>query len=460
MFEFLKKKISGFTEKIKDRIEKKQEEPKKEIQKPISQPIQPEKELIIEKPKQENLQKIKETSQKPKEIAEEIKKSKIEESEIETKELEINEIEEQETEENDIEEYEEESLAEEALKEIQREALAKKEIEPTNEEIEIEPEEQEETEEEIIFEKKIETPKKVEEDKRELKAKVGLGKRLFGFVSGKVKITEKDTEGFFDEFELSLLESDVEQETSEAIVKQLKEQLIGKEISSREDVTEILKTEIKKALAKIMETEQINLLSQKQKPFKIMFLGPNGAGKTTTIAKIANYLLENRKSVVLAAGDTFRAAAIDQIEIHAKKLGVKLVKHNYGSDPAAVAFDAIKTAEAKSIDFVLVDTAGRQDTNKNLLAELKKIDRVMKPDLKIYVGEAYTGQALLQQAKEFNEAIGIDGFVLTKIDADAKGGTAISLLYTLKKPILFVGTGQEYKDILEFKPEFITDRII
>ena len=209
-----------------------------------------------------------------------------------------------------------------------------------------------------------------------------------------------------------------------------------------------------------METEHINVLDIKKKPLKILFLGPNGAGKTTSIAKLANYFMKNDKTVILAAGDTFRAAAIDQIEEHAKKLGVKLIKHNYGSDPTAVAFDAVKAAEAKGIDVVLIDSAGRQDTNKNLLDELKKMQRVIKPDLKLYVGEAYTGQALLQQATEFNNKIGIDGFILTKIDTDVKGGTAISLLYTLKKPIVFVGTGQRYEDLLEFKPEFIIDRIL
>ena len=170
--------------------------------------------------------------------------------------------------------------------------------------------------------------------------------------------------------------------------------------------------------------------------------------------------MDNKKSVIVAAGDTFRAASIEQLEEHAKNIGVKVIKHQYGADPAAVGFDAVKAAEAKKIDVVLIDTAGRQDTNKNLLEELKKIDRVVKPDLKLYVGEAYTGQALLQQASEFNDAIWLDGFVLTKIDTDTKGGTAISLLYKLKKPILFVGTGQRYEDLLEFKPEFIIDRIL
>ncbi len=256
------------------------------------------------------------------------------------------------------------------------------------------------------------------------------------------------------------MEADVEQETAQAIVEQLKKQLVGKEIEANKNITEVLKEEIKKAIAKIMETKTIDLIQIKQKPIKIMFIGPNGAGKTTSIAKIANMLKEKGKTSIIAASDTFRAASIEQLEEHAKNIGVKVVKQKYGADPAAVAYDAIKAAEAKQIDAVLIDTAGRQETNKNLIEELKKIERVAKPDLKIYIGEAYTGQAIINQAKEFDKAIGIDGFILTKIDTDAKGGTAISLIYNLKKPIIYVGTGQKYQDIEEFKPEFIIDRIL
>ncbi len=318
---------------------------------------------------------------------------------------------------------------------------------------------------EIAGEKKaaIEKATQIREDeKRELKAKVGLASKIFGFVGGKIKITEKETQNFFDEFELSLLEGDVQQDAAEAIVKELRGRLVGKEISSREDVTEFLKREVKGSLAAGMKTEQIDVLALcgKHKPLRIMFLGPNGAGKTTSIAKIANYFMKHKKSVILAAGDTFRAASIEQLEAHGNALGVKVVKHKYGSDPAAVAFDAVKAAEAKGIDVVLIDTAGRQETNKNLIEELKKIGRVVKPDLKLYVGEAFTGQALLNQASEFDRAIGLSGFVLTKIDNDTKGGTAISLLHSLRKPIVFVGTGQRYDDLLEFRPEFIIDRII
>ncbi|MDO8627273.1 MAG: signal recognition particle-docking protein FtsY, partial [Candidatus Diapherotrites archaeon] len=304
--------------------------------------------------------------------------------------------------------------------------------------------------------------KKLKEDKRELKAKQGLGKQLTGLIFGKVKIEEKDISEFLDEFELSLLEGDVEQDTALQIILELKKEMIGKEVKKSEDLGEFLKKEIKNAMAKVMETEEVNLLEkiQGKKPFIIMMLGPNGAGKTTSIAKLTYMFQQNKKKVVLASADTFRAGSIEQIETHAERLGARVVKHKYGADPAAVAFDAVKAAESEKADVVLIDTAGRQETNKNLMEELKKIKRVVKPDFTIFVGESLAGQSFLSQAEKFSSELGIDGFILTKIDTDAKGGTAISLLYKIKKPILYVGTGQDYKDLEKFTPEFVLDRII
>ncbi|MFH1052802.1 MAG: signal recognition particle-docking protein FtsY [Candidatus Woesearchaeota archaeon] len=200
-------------------------------------------------------------------------------------------------------------------------------------------------------------------------------------------------------------------------------------------------------------------IKKKKKPFVICFLGINGSGKTTTIAKIANMLQEKGYSVVLAAADTFRAAAIDQLQEHADNLKIKMIKHDYGSDPAAVAFDAIKHAEAKNIEVVLIDTAGRMHSNQNLTEEMKKIVRVAKPDLKIFVGESITGNDCVEQAKVFDEAISIDGIILSKADIDEKGGAAISVSFITKKPILFIGTGQEYGDIKAFDPNEVVDSI-
>ncbi len=335
--------------------------------------------------------------------------------------------------------------------------------------IEEEVKEKEENEEQIKIEEK-EKPrdikiKSVEEDKRELKANVGVVGGLKGFLFGGVELTEKQIEDMLFELELSLIESDVEADAASELVKQIKTRLVGSKVSTK-NIDEYLREQIKEILADMMKTEKINVLElvkQSKKeghPLKILMIGPNGAGKTTSIAKLVNYFQKNNLTAIVAAGDTFRAGAIDQIEEHAKRLNIRVIKQQYGADPAAVAFDAIKAAEAGKIDVVLIDSAGRQETNKNLMEELRKIERVAKPDLKIYVGEAYVGQTLLEQVNEFSEIIGIDGFILTKIDTDAKGGTAISLLYKTKKPIIFVGTGQGYDDFKEFTPEFIVERII
>ncbi len=299
---------------------------------------------------------------------------------------------------------------------------------------------------------------------RELKAKVGIGKTVTGFLTGEIRIEEKDLSAFLDELGLALLEADVEQETALELIACLRKELAEKKAKAAH-LNEFLKAEMKAALLKLIETPQLDLLARVKarpagKPFVVLLLGPNGAGKTTTAAKLSAYLMKNGKRVVWAASDTFRAASIEQLEEHGKRLGVRVVKHQYGADPAAVAFDAVKAAEAGNIDVVLIDSAGRQETNKNLLEELKKINRVAKPDLKLYVGEAYTGQALLGQAQEFDKELGLDGFILTKIDADTKGGTAISLLHRLKKPILFVGTGQRYEDLVAFEPGFLIERVI
>ena len=300
-------------------------------------------------------------------------------------------------------------------------------------------------------------------EKRELKARVSAGKKVKGLITGQIEISEKDVKDLLWELELSLLEADVEQETAKEICGNISGSIVGKKVG-RKELDSFLGNEIKKILQEIMQTDYIDLIEaierKAKKPFVILFLGPNGAGKTTSIAKVTHMLQGKGKKVILAAADTFRAASIEQLEIHAQRLGVRVVKHKYGADPAAVAYDAVQAAAARGVDVVLIDSAGRQETNKNLMRELEKICRVAKPDLKIFIGEALAGQAMLRQASEFEKELGIDGFILTKIDTDAKGGTTISLLYRLHKPVMFVGTGQEYKDLLEFSPAYIIDRIV
>ncbi|MBI4053660.1 MAG: signal recognition particle-docking protein FtsY [Candidatus Diapherotrites archaeon] len=298
---------------------------------------------------------------------------------------------------------------------------------------------------------------------RELQAKVSLGGKLKSFFTGTVTVSEKEISGLLEDLELALLEADVEPDTAERVCAGIKKELSGKKIDGNR-FEEAIKAEIRKSLLETMAAESIDICamakSKAEKPFVILFLGPNGAGKTTTIAKIAHYLKKRGLESILAASDTFRAASIEQIGVHAERLGLRVVKHNYGSDPAAVAFDAVQAAKAKGIPVVLVDSAGRQETNKNLMKEIEKIVRVVKPDLKLFVGEALAGHSLIEQAREFDKTVGLDGFVLTKIDTDAKGGTTISLIYNLKKPVVFIGTGQGYDDMLEFRPEFIVDRAV
>ena len=189
------------------------------------------------------------------------------------------------------------------------------------------------------------------------------------------------------------------------------------------------------------------------------FFGINGVGKTTSLAKLAYSLLSKGKSVVFAACDTFRAGAIDQLQHHADKLNVKCIRHDYGTDPASVSFDAISYAKKKNIDYVLIDTAGRLQSNSNLMQELEKIVRVSKPHYKIYVGESLTGNDCIDQVSKYDEILGIDGVILTKSDSDEKGGTILSVSVVTGKPILFLGVGQEYKDLIMFNKHDILEKL-
>lgn len=289
--------------------------------------------------------------------------------------------------------------------------------------------------------------KKVDEEIKEEK-KAGLG-----FREGKI-------EDILWALELILLESDVALPVIEQIKNQIKKELAAQKIGR--DVKNIVEKAMKNAISEVLVSNTINfdnVIEKTGKPVKIMFVGVNGSGKTTVIAKIAYMLKEKGLSCVLAASDTFRAGAIEQISVHAEKLGVKLIKHQSGSDPAAVAYDAVEHAVARKKDVVLIDTAGRMQTNVNLMDEMKKIKRIANPDLVVFVGDALTGNDAVNQASAFNDAVGIDAVVLTKVDADAKGGAALSVAYTIGKPIMFLGTGQEYKDLIAFNPEWMVNRL-
>ncbi len=272
-------------------------------------------------------------------------------------------------------------------------------------------------------------------------------------------ISSEKFDGLFWELELVLLESNVSVEVIEKIKAGLREELVDKPLPR--NVEKKIQDTLKETLAGILTQEAPDLLrsiSQK-KPYIIAFFGINGTGKTTSIAKLAAYFQKNKHSVIVAACDTFRAAAIQQLGEHAERLGIKMIAHQYGSDAAAVAFDAVKYAEKNKIDVVLIDTAGRLHSNTNLMAELEKIIRVAKPDLKIFVGESITGNDCIEQAKRFNDLVDLDGVILTKADIDEKGGAPLSIAYTIKKPILFLGVGQKYEDLEVFEKEKILERL-
>jgi fused signal recognition particle receptor len=192
----------------------------------------------------------------------------------------------------------------------------------------------------------------------------------------------------------------------------------------------------------------------------MVFLGFNGSGKTTTIARIGYLLKKNGLSCVFAAADSWRAAAIEQLEEHGSKLGIEVIKHKYGADPAAVIFDAVKHARAKDMDVVLADTAGRSHSNVNLMDELKKIIRVNKPDLKILVLDALAGNDIYDQCKLFNDAVGVDALIITKADVYEKGGATLSASFTIKKPILYIGVGQEYENLERFDPDKMVEKLL
>jgi len=316
--------------------------------------------------------------------------------------------------------------------------------------------------------KKIEPKPEIKEEKiKEIESKptiieeVPEKKGFFAKLTEKIittKINEEQFEKLFWGLEMALMESNVAIEVIEKIKDDMKEDLVEKPIR-RNKVEDTIISALRTSIEELFQNNHLNLVSEikskKGKPYVIAFFGINGSGKTTSIAKLASMLKEKNISCVLAAGDTFRAASIEQLQLHADKVGVKLIRHTYGSDPAAVAFDAIKHAKAKGIDAVLIDTAGRMHSNQNLIDEMKKIIRVAKPDLKIFVGESITGNDCVEQAKTFNEAVGIDGIILAKADIDEKGGAAVSVSYITKKPILYLGVGQEYDDLQEFEPEVV-----
>ncbi len=442
MFDFLKKKlkeaIGSFTKKVEKEaavVEEPEEESKQK----------PKKEAQVEKKEEKQKQTKKEekkptTEAKKTEKAQEKKEHKREEEKHEKKHHETKEI---------------------ILPETHhaKEKLEEKPLETTKQHPAPILKEEKKGFFQKLFSKKEEKPT---EEKPVLKEEE-KPKTILEHISDsitKVSLSENKFEELFWDLEVSLLENNVAVEVVDKIKSDLRRELVDKKLQRGSLEAKIMEA-LKESVESLFDVKKIDLIKRirSKKPFIIVMIGINGTGKTTTAAKLVNLFKKNHLECVVAACDTFRAAAIQQLEEHTNKLGVKLIKHDYGADPAAVAFDAIEHAKAKGKDVVLIDTAGRLHSNVNLMAELEKIIKVAKPDMKIFIGESIAGNDVVEQVKLFNEKIGIDGIILSKADVDEKGGAAISVSYITGKPIMYLGMGQRYEDLIEFDKEKIMGQI-
>ncbi|AXR79751.1 signal recognition particle-docking protein FtsY [Natrarchaeobaculum sulfurireducens] len=291
----------------------------------------------------------------------------------------------------------------------------------------------------------------------------GFGAKARSLVRGKFVIEEEDLEGPLHELELALLSSDVEMGVAQEILDNIRDELVGETRTFTTSTGEVVEEALRDAIYDVISVGQFDFderIAVEDKPVTIVFTGVNGVGKTTSIAKLSRYFEERGYSTVMANGDTYRAGANEQIQEHADALETKLISHEQGGDPAAVLYDGVEYAQANDIDIVLGDTAGRLHTDEGLMDQLEKIDRVVGPDLTLFVDEAVAGQDAVNRAREFNEAAEIDGAILTKADADSNGGAAISVAHVTGKPILFLGVGQGYDDIEPFDPDEMVDRLL
>jgi fused signal recognition particle receptor len=292
---------------------------------------------------------------------------------------------------------------------------------------------------------------------------------LNGFVNkvSQKGLSDKEISQILDDFLLVLVENDVAYSVGKQICENLKTELREIQVKRFGNSAESAKSVLRDVLVALLRGsgdskffETLNQCKAEHRPTVILFVGVNGTGKTSTIAKIGHLLLADGFSVIVAAADTYRTGSIEQIEEHARRIGIRTIKHDYGGDAAAVAFDAVNFAKAHAINVILIDTAGRMQTNRNLLEEMKKIARVAKPDLTVLVVDALTGNDAVEQGRIFSEAVPIDGIILTKLDADAKGGSAISMASIIGKPIFFASVGQNYEDLVPFNPDQMIARIV
>jgi len=431
MFGFFKKKlkdvVSKFSKKVEENLLEKDSSKTEEF---IEEPS-------LEKNVHEEKKEEKEIKEKPKKE----KKSKAKKEKKKKAEEKVEVLEE--------EKPKKKSFFKKFLKkeEVEEEPSLEKDI---HEEKEVKPVLEKKAEEEID---KVKIKEEKEELKEEIKEKKSLFKKLKEKITSK-KISEEKFEDLFSDLELVLLENNVALEVIDKIKESLRMDIVNVPLIN---VKKTIENSLKESLDEILTFDKVDLLEKvkSKKPYVIMFLGVNGTGKTLSISKLCQMFKDKGLKCVLVAADTFRAASIEQLEEHGRKLGVKVIKQKYGSDPSAVSYDGVKHAESKGLDVVLIDTAGRQHSNQNLIDELKKLNRVAKPDFKLFVGESITGNDCIFQAKSFNDAVGIDGIILSKFDVDDKGGTAISISHVIGKPILYFGTGQLYSDLKEFNKEEI-----
>ncbi|MFP4403282.1 MAG: signal recognition particle-docking protein FtsY [Candidatus Woesearchaeota archaeon] len=477
------KKVKSKDKKEEAEIEKKPEEKSEEKSKETSKElIKDKKEEIVEKKDHEDLEKeikedktseVKEAGKRTEKATEKPVRKSINETEDEKEEDTDDEKKEntedkkeQETEDGKEKKNEKVSEKKGFFSKLKDRFSGSKEIDEVDKEDLIDDKVIDEEKEEIIYEKKDDEELDKDDEKVEdIEKKSESG--FFGRISqgivdavAKKSLSESKFNDLFFELEIAMLENNVAIEVIEKIRDDLKKELVDtKQIRGR--ASDIISSTLNKSISELFVDSDFNLISKinEKKPYVIVFVGVNGSGKTTTIAKVAQLLKKNNLSCVMAAADTFRAAAIQQLEEHANNLDVKLIKHDYNADPAAVAFDAIKYANSRNIDCVLIDTAGRLHSNTNLMDELKKVIRVSKPDLKLFIGESITGNDCIEQAQKFNETVNLDGIILSKADVDDKGGAAISVSYVTKKPILYLGVGQGYDDLIEFDSKLIVEKI-
>jgi len=302
-----------------------------------------------------------------------------------------------------------------------------------------------------------------EDEDGEDDSSAGFVSRAASMARGRVVIDEEDLEEPLRELEFALLESDVEMSVAEEILDQIRDELVGEERKFTESTGALVEDALRDALLSVIDVGQFDFLETieaSEKPVTVVFTGVNGVGKTTSIAKVAKFLEDRGFSTVLANGDTYRAGANQQIQEHADNLGLKCISHEQGGDPTAVVYDAVEYAEANDVDVVLGDTAGRLHTSDDLMSQLAKLNRVVEPDLTIFVDEAVAGQDAVNRAREFDGAAEVDGAILTMADADSQGGAAISVSHVTGKPILFLGTGQGYDDLQPFDPEELVDDLV